>query len=812
MKTEDDNEKKEKENHPPIPISQEPPGYMATLINKIANNISLKLNNIIFKYIEEDIVLSMNIQTLSIGSADEDWQPSFIDINPSKVLLRKLINISDLTICLDKPNAQGKIDVCQEPILYRCSLQARMIRKYHLQSAHLASIMRIDVFTENVDFKISVQQFPMLIRLYLLIQMLREIYAGRNGGQQRFRNETVINIANITGNELDESNDASYASWIWNMLPEIFPQTQEEEETDTNGHIIHNGFYANNVNIILKSQEIVSSSILQSTTAFKYQPILKLTFSGVWFDAISVGRKWYNLHGGVSYIGVFPLGQCTCGQKHNIPTVFLSGKKTTDKDVFLLDSLKDPNCCENQNINRMYNSDYQTHIQLNTKNNLLQRSPAIAIDIIGYRQFPDDAKSHGTGSISNHDGIGVSAEEYIVRLFFGNFNMKIDTSINHLWQTLYEHYEQYVYTAPYLVIPPVDSLTQLTPPSTEDYESLIDCIPLRKYIFSMNEAIIEIYSMDSDHAQIMDTNEFNLLPSIELKIDRFSINQTMPLYPDKLVNTTCQLPKSNQKLKENCYIRTSVLINDIAINVNHQKNYFQFARFGQMELHRHILLKPDLWILTPMQTKIYQFSAINSYLTFNKSQFILMQRMIEHYRSSERSVYRRLLKNFNSYSNEQNIKFPLLEFSLRNIQTKIEYIDNVIGVNVTLSSIIGCDYENDKKYLFLTSEPNDILFQLFVQYPKDKKHSPSVNLKLSAITISVDHLLQQFIKFNDSVSTINDHLGIEEKTQRRVRKASKMSRQLVRTESVHSNSLTTQSLVNSVSKARESEKLQLIDW
>lgn len=84
LKSGDGETKKEKDDTKvsQISIAQEPPGYMATLINKIANNISIKLNNIIFKYIEDDIVLSMNIQMLSIDSADDSWNPAFIDINP----------------------------------------------------------------------------------------------------------------------------------------------------------------------------------------------------------------------------------------------------------------------------------------------------------------------------------------------------------------------------------------------------------------------------------------------------------------------------------------------------------------------------------------------------------------------------------------------------------------------------------------------------------------------------------------------------------------------------------------------------------
>lgn len=224
LKSDGGSEKCEKqaEAPPAAPIIQEPPGYMASLINKIANNISINLNNIIFKYIEEDIVLTMNVQTLSIDSANDDWQPAFIDINSTKVTLKKVINVHDLTICLDRPNAQGKIDVCQEPILYRCSLQARMIRKYNLQTAHLASMTRIDVFTDNIDFKISVQQVPMLIRLYLLIQMLREVHTNRYASRRRHKTDTAGSVSGSVAGEFD-GVDNSYATWIWNMLPEIFP-------------------------------------------------------------------------------------------------------------------------------------------------------------------------------------------------------------------------------------------------------------------------------------------------------------------------------------------------------------------------------------------------------------------------------------------------------------------------------------------------------------------------------------------------------------------------------------------------------------
>lgn len=97
--------------------TQQSPG--SGIVNKIINNINLECQNIILKYVEDDIVVSMNVQLLQFGSADERWKIAMTDIHPVKVLMRKLVKVSDLTICIDKRNSAGHIEVCQEPILYR---------------------------------------------------------------------------------------------------------------------------------------------------------------------------------------------------------------------------------------------------------------------------------------------------------------------------------------------------------------------------------------------------------------------------------------------------------------------------------------------------------------------------------------------------------------------------------------------------------------------------------------------------------------------------------------------------------------------
>lgn len=756
-----ESDKKEKDDSKvPSPVfsSQEPPGYMATMINKIANNISIKLNNIIFKYIEDDIVLSMNIQMLSIDSADENWNPAFIDINPVRVVLKKVININDLTICLDKRNAQGKIDVCQEPILYRCSLQARMIRRYNLATAHLDSITRIDIFTENIDFKISVQQFPMLIRMYLLVQMLREFHRNVNSIKRIGQD-----IAAGSGQTIDNL-DGSYTTWIWNMLPEIFPASIEEERLESKGHIIHNGFYAQNINITLKSQEMVSNSIIQTNTVYKYQPILKITLAGVSFDTISIGKKWANLKGGISYIGVFPQGNCTCSKKHNLPTIFLSGHKNKgESEIFLSDSLKDPN--QNANQNLLYECDFQLHLQRNTETTLLATTPALAIDIVNYRQIIDsDSRSYGTHSISSSEYDSIT-EQYFMRVFFGKFNLKIDTSLLHLYKTLNDQCQQYTYIAPYLMTNSTEMLSQLTPPSTEDYESLLDCIPLRKCHIHMKKSSIEYYHLNGDHFQCNEMNDFKHMPYLMINLSRAEFNITSPLYPEKLINTTCQLPDPTEKLKENCFDRFGAVIDHIAMDMIYKEHRFNVLSIANTTINFETLIQPELWKMIRMQTNTFNMMMDRLELSFNMPQLLLL---LQLGRSSAKhgfiaDIPVKYVKTFQVINMCQS-NLPKIELCIINTEAAVIFIDNIVGIRTSVGAIVGYAYSPEEcdRYLmdntsykhrtiFFSNEQFDSnLFECTVQYPIQMqriKHPPIVNIELQKVIMSFDPLVQQFLSY-----------------------------------------------------------------
>ncbi len=132
-----------------------PPGYVQSLVNKIISNVSVVCNNLILKYVEDDIVLSLNVRNLRLSSADESWEPAFTELSLPHLVLRKLVRVTDLTVCLDRRNASGKIEHYQEPLLYRCSLSVHAAWCYDSPHSKIPTVSRYEVKCQKLDFSLT---------------------------------------------------------------------------------------------------------------------------------------------------------------------------------------------------------------------------------------------------------------------------------------------------------------------------------------------------------------------------------------------------------------------------------------------------------------------------------------------------------------------------------------------------------------------------------------------------------------------------------------------------------------------------------
>ena len=144
-------------------------------MNKIINNVNIIVNNLIIKFVEDDIVLSLNVKSAECYSVDKDWNRGFVELTAPDFVHRRVINFCDLTVCLDKRDASGKIEHYQDPVMYRCSVSSRLYTKYEGMNAKYPLETKWNVFCERFDLSLTDTQLPMFLRI---IELALAIYYG----------------------------------------------------------------------------------------------------------------------------------------------------------------------------------------------------------------------------------------------------------------------------------------------------------------------------------------------------------------------------------------------------------------------------------------------------------------------------------------------------------------------------------------------------------------------------------------------------------------------------------------------------------
>ena len=152
-----------------------PPGYLQGLINRVLNNINIIVNNLILKFVDDDIVLSVNVKSAECYSTDALWERSFIELSLPELVLRRVIDFHDLTVCLDRRNASGKIETYQDPLLYRCSLVCRIYTFYDNLHAKMPAITKMNVLCKKLELSLTDVQVPMFFRL---VELCLALYYG----------------------------------------------------------------------------------------------------------------------------------------------------------------------------------------------------------------------------------------------------------------------------------------------------------------------------------------------------------------------------------------------------------------------------------------------------------------------------------------------------------------------------------------------------------------------------------------------------------------------------------------------------------
>ncbi|XP_046806664.1 vacuolar protein sorting-associated protein 13B [Lucilia cuprina] len=649
----------------------------SSLATKILNNINVQCQNIILKYIEEDIVVSMNVQHLSYGPANEQWQLAMVDVNPNKVLMRKLINVSDLTICLDKRNDAGQIDVCQEPVMYRCTLECRVLRKYNSQTMANSSTTRIGVFTQNLDLNISTMQIPLLMRLIKFItQMVPEKSNASDASSTAPDDYGASDMASNKAN-----SGGTYLSWAWNMLPSFNLVDEVKDEShidDPAGHTKDIGIYVEELNLTLKNSEFINDAIMGGIKRIRYMPIVRFTIGGLYWERVmSKELEWSNMKMGISSIYVEPLGSYRTDDQTNSYAIIDTAPFTNIRS-FIDKSLFDDQCMIADKGWGVTNyDDYMARI---TDDYLLYRSPIFAFDVINYRSTHTESQEgpSSTSGITNTTNEGKLMDLYRqYRVLAAGITFRYNQTflqVKNVIKTIIDSYDSTAYSSNVVektetntaiatntqkvLIPTehsnvtvggeavetdearshlaartsghlAEGSPKLHPPLVEDYDALMQGVPLCKYKIELKRMRLEVYAKTEPEPSLRIHRKLpnavkNSLPYMLLYFDKVEGTLSTPLNPDKLVHTTCQLPDKPQELLNACYDNYDLNIKDFSMGLiaPSTDNLIRLLTIPKLQLNYGKLLQPHYWKTDEVPIKKLDLQCDIIKLQFTKRELI----------------------------------------------------------------------------------------------------------------------------------------------------------------------------------------------
>ena len=299
------------------PTTPEQSNYVQTVLARILNNVHIIVNNLIIKFIEENIVISLSSRTAQCYAVNQNWLKSFIELTQQDLSLRRLITLPDLTLCLDKRDLNGKVHRYEVPLLSRCSFECRIQMFYSnvYQQLNTQPIQtRLSFNCANIEVSIVDNQLSMIMRLAEIIMLLINQQINSNDNENIKEEKRSLSkesslpplprppspspppspsLPSILPPEdkIIPSNDSQpgWVSWAWSYVPSVTTLFTEDDPPIDNEN-------SNNISI---EQPIRKESLLEehnistannNTNHSNHTPT-PLLFAGIDLDRISLQYK-----------------------------------------------------------------------------------------------------------------------------------------------------------------------------------------------------------------------------------------------------------------------------------------------------------------------------------------------------------------------------------------------------------------------------------------------------------------------------------------------------------------------------------------
>ena len=568
-----------------------PPGYIQGLINKIISNISVVCNNLILKYVEDDLVLSLNVRNVSYVSCDSSWQPAFTEFSLADLIRRKLLSVSDLTICLDRRGTTGKIEVYQDPLLYRCSMAVRLSWCYASLSSKLPFRTVINLLADKMDFSMTGVQVPMVVRLFKLF--LAFYYGDILSKQEQARRKSKHVV--VEGEELDpalaEDPDASLGSLLWDvgssigtaLLPvywedEENPEEGSSERTNSSSSSSCLGVYCREATLTLKAAASVKAKGFYRGGKQCFNSYLVCTLQGILCEVNTKANNWVNVQAGISHLLVSPVGQ----PSDLVETYIKAGREDT---TYLTNSLFAPDFGSEEETPRelldLAEADWDSHLAAVTETVLVERTGALGLDYVYHVELPSDLNSDTMSELSADLEQSNLPERALCRVVLGPARLTVSQAGVSRVRTVVELVQDYDYV-PYVEARPEPGPDNLGLPTREEVESLENNNPVRVYRLTLLQPSVTVVGK---------------LSSLELGLSSLSLVHQTPMYPLRNVRTGCLMHPPTKTILANCHSTNNIHLQDawIKLNVEAGTPTSSVLTVDRAGLSQKTLLYPQFW-------------------------------------------------------------------------------------------------------------------------------------------------------------------------------------------------------------------------
>ncbi|KAM7537419.1 hypothetical protein Aperf_G00000067116 [Anoplocephala perfoliata] len=205
-----------------------PPSYLQSYLTRIWSNIEVVVNNLIVKFVEDDIVISLNIRSLDCFPTFPNFQRGIENLSPGNYCLHRLLKLSDLTLCIDRCDPKGRINAYQDPVIYRDSFEIRLQTVFTQNNNGLASLCVSNLYNPKlIEINLSQVQVPLIARLLEILAALSknilrwEVLSDSQvlGKQQETDSKkTEFNVEKV---DPDPCQSQSWSQWAWSFVPSI---------------------------------------------------------------------------------------------------------------------------------------------------------------------------------------------------------------------------------------------------------------------------------------------------------------------------------------------------------------------------------------------------------------------------------------------------------------------------------------------------------------------------------------------------------------------------------------------------------------